>query len=153
MGAGGTERHPHSERAPTPRALSHNEVRDMVGKWGEAAARADKCGFDVLEIHAAHGYLLHQFLSPAANQRTDEYGGSEANRMRFPTEVAEAVRAITVTEVAKARPFAVGSLRAAISQTGLLRRIHVRGIDTAGRCLPRRCMHRRQVRPRVTAWG
>jgi 2,4-dienoyl-CoA reductase-like NADH-dependent reductase (Old Yellow Enzyme family) len=84
---------PHSERAPTPRALSHNEVRDMVGKWGDAAARADKCGFDVLEIHAAHGYLLHQFLSPVANQRTDEYGGSEANRMRFPTEVAEAVRA------------------------------------------------------------
>ena len=84
---------PHSERAPTPRALGHNEVRDMVGKWGEAAARADKAGFEILEIHAAHGYLLHQFLSPASNQRTDEYGGSEMNRMRFAVEVAENVRA------------------------------------------------------------
>jgi 2,4-dienoyl-CoA reductase-like NADH-dependent reductase (Old Yellow Enzyme family) len=84
---------PHSPRAPTPRALSHNEVRDMIGKWGDAAARANTCGYDVLEIHAAHGYLLHQFLSPVANQRTDEYGGSEANRMRFAVEVAETVRA------------------------------------------------------------
>ncbi len=85
---------PHSERAATPRALSHSDVRDMVGKWADAAVRADKCGFDILEIHAAHGYLLHQFLSPATNTRNDEYGGSEANRMRFPIEVAEAVRAV-----------------------------------------------------------
>ena len=83
---------PHTEKSPTPRALSHNEVRDMVGKWGEAAVRADKCGFDVLEIHGAHGYLVHQFLSPLANQRTDEYGGLELNRMRFAVEVAECVR-------------------------------------------------------------
>ncbi|MEZ5856140.1 MAG: NADH:flavin oxidoreductase/NADH oxidase [Hyphomicrobiaceae bacterium] len=89
---------PSSESSPTPRALSHNEVRDMVGKWSDAAVRADKCGFDILEIHAAHGYLLHQFLSPASNQRTDEYGGSEANRMRFPIEVAEAVRAVWPAE-------------------------------------------------------
>lgn len=85
---------PHSDRAPTPRALSHNEVRDMVGKWGEAAVRADKAGFDVLEIHGAHGYLVHQFLSPVANQRTDAYGGSETNRMRFAVEVAEHVRSL-----------------------------------------------------------
>lgn len=85
---------PHSDRAPTPRALSHNEVRDMVGKWGDAAVRADKAGFDVLEIHGAHGYLVHQFLSPVANQRTDEYGGSETNRMRFAVEVAEHVRSV-----------------------------------------------------------
>ena len=85
---------PPSDKSPTPRALGHNEVRAMVGKWSDAAERAHKCGFDILEIHAAHGYLLHQFLSPASNQRTDEYGGSEANRMRFPIEVAEAVRAV-----------------------------------------------------------
>jgi 2,4-dienoyl-CoA reductase-like NADH-dependent reductase (Old Yellow Enzyme family) len=84
---------PHTEKSPTPRALSHNEVRDLVGKWGEAAARADKAGFDVLEIHGAHGYLVHQFLSPVANRRTDEYGGSELNRMRFAVEVAQCVRA------------------------------------------------------------
>jgi 2,4-dienoyl-CoA reductase-like NADH-dependent reductase (Old Yellow Enzyme family) len=84
---------PHSERSPTPRALSHNEVRDLAMKWGEAAARADRAGFDVVEIHAAHGYLIHQFLSPLANVRTDEYGGSELNRARFAIEVAECVRA------------------------------------------------------------
>lgn len=84
---------PHTEKSPTPRALSHNEVRDMVGKWGDAARRANQAGFEILEIHAAHGYLLHQFLSPASNQRTDEYGGNEMNRMRFAIEVAEAVRA------------------------------------------------------------
>ena len=88
---------PHAEKA-VPRALSHNEVRDMVGKWADAAVRADKCGFDILEIHAAHGYLLHQFLSPVTNLRTDEYGGSETNRMRFPIEVAEAVRAVWPAE-------------------------------------------------------
>ncbi len=77
---------------PTPRALSHNEVRDMAVKWAEAAERALKCGFDILEIHAAHGYLIHQFLSPATNTRTDQYGGSEQNRMRFAIEVAECVR-------------------------------------------------------------
>ena len=88
---------PHAEKA-MPRALSHNEVRAMVGKWADAAVRADKCGFDILEIHAAHGYLLHQFLSPVTNLRTDEYGGSEKNRMRFPIEVAEAVRAVWPSE-------------------------------------------------------
>ncbi|MGB6080464.1 MAG: NADH:flavin oxidoreductase/NADH oxidase [Xanthobacteraceae bacterium] len=84
---------PHLERSPTPRALSYNEVRDLAVKWGEAAARADRAGFDVVEIHAAHGYLIHQFLSPLANVRTDEYGGSELNRARFAIEVAECVRA------------------------------------------------------------
>ena len=83
---------PHTEASPTPRALSHNEIRDLAFKWGEAAARADRAGFDVVEIHAAHGYLIHQFLSPASNTRTDAYGGSEANRMRFAIEVAECVR-------------------------------------------------------------
>ncbi len=83
---------PHSDRAATPRALSHNEVRDMAVKWGDAAARADKAGFDIVEIHAAHGYLIHQFLSPATNKRTDAYGGSEQNRFRFAIEVAECVR-------------------------------------------------------------
>jgi 2,4-dienoyl-CoA reductase-like NADH-dependent reductase (Old Yellow Enzyme family) len=85
---------PHTEKSPTPRALSHNEIRDLAVKWSEAAARANAAGFDVLEIHGAHGYLIHQFLSPVANVRTDQYGGSELNRMRFAIEVAECVRAV-----------------------------------------------------------
>ncbi|HVY16242.1 MAG TPA: NADH:flavin oxidoreductase/NADH oxidase [Rhodopila sp.] len=84
---------PHSDRMPMPRALSRAEIPELVAHWGEAAARADKAGFEVLEIHGAHGYLVHQFLSPAANRRNDEYGGSDANRMRFALEVAECVRA------------------------------------------------------------
>lgn len=85
---------PHSEKSPVPRALSHNEVRDLVAKWGDAAVRADRAGFDMVEIHAAHGYLIHQFLSPLANIRTDEYGGSELNRFRFALEIAECVRGV-----------------------------------------------------------
>jgi 2,4-dienoyl-CoA reductase-like NADH-dependent reductase (Old Yellow Enzyme family) len=77
----------------TPRALERHEIPDAIDAWGKAAARADQAGFDVVELHAAHGYLIHSFLSPEANQRTDDYGGSEANRMRFAIEVAESVRA------------------------------------------------------------
>ena len=84
---------PHTETSPTPRALSVPEVRDLVAKWGEAALRAAQAGFDLLEIHGEHGYLVHQFLSPVSNLRNDHYGGSELNRMRFALEVAECVRA------------------------------------------------------------
>lgn len=76
-----------------PRALQRHEIPDAIDAWGKAAARADQAGFDVVELHAAHGYLIHSFLSPEANQRSDDYGGSEANRMRFAIEVAESVRA------------------------------------------------------------
>jgi 2,4-dienoyl-CoA reductase-like NADH-dependent reductase (Old Yellow Enzyme family) len=81
------------ERSPVPRELSVTEIRDVIEAWGHAAARADAAGFDVVEIHGAHGFLLHEFLSPAANRRTDGYGGSPAARMRFALEVAECVRA------------------------------------------------------------
>lgn len=78
---------------PTPRALSTVEIADLVEDFAHAADRAVKVGFDVIEIHAAHGYLLHQFLSPLTNKRTDEYGGSLDGRMRFLLEVAQKVRA------------------------------------------------------------
>ena len=84
---------PGGEGDPEPRALSRDEIQALVEAWGRAAARAEAAGFDVLEIHAAHGYLLHQFLSPMANRRNDDYGGSDENRMRFAVEVAECVRA------------------------------------------------------------
>ena len=78
---------------PEPRALSGAEIGALVQAWGEAARRADEAGFEVLEVHGAHGYLIHEFLSPYSNRRTDAYGGSELNRMRFCIEVVEAVRA------------------------------------------------------------
>jgi len=81
------------EGEPVPRAPSVEEIAAIIDAWGEAARRADEAGFEVLEIHGAHGYLIHEFLSPYANQRTDAYGGSELNRMRFAIEVVEAVRA------------------------------------------------------------
>ena len=78
---------------PTPRALTREEIPQVVERWGQAARRAHEAGFDVLDIHGAHGYLIHQFLSPFSNLRNDEYGGSELNRMRFCIEVVESVRA------------------------------------------------------------
>jgi 2,4-dienoyl-CoA reductase-like NADH-dependent reductase (Old Yellow Enzyme family) len=78
---------------PAPRALLRDEIPRVVEAWGEGARRAHEAGFDVLEIHGAHGYLIHQFLSPYANRRNDDYGGSELNRMRFAIEAVEAVRA------------------------------------------------------------
>ncbi|WP_059415364.1 NADH:flavin oxidoreductase/NADH oxidase [Cupriavidus basilensis] len=83
----------HTAGASVPRAMTPADMRDQVRRWSEATKRAHAAGFDVLEIHAAHGYLLHQFLSPAANQRTDAFGGSLENRMRFPLEIVSAVRA------------------------------------------------------------
>lgn len=82
------------EDEPLPRALTRAEIPKVVEAWAQAARRADQAGFDMLEIHAAHGYLIHQFLSPFSNRRNDEYGGSELNRMRFAIEVVEAVRAV-----------------------------------------------------------
>jgi len=78
-----------------PLALDKAGLARIREAFVESAKRAIRIGFDGIELHGAHGYLLHQFLSPIANQRTDEYGGSLANRMRFPLEVFDAVRAVT----------------------------------------------------------
>jgi 2,4-dienoyl-CoA reductase-like NADH-dependent reductase (Old Yellow Enzyme family) len=78
---------------PTPRALTVDELADVRDAFVTAARRALTAGFDVVELHAAHGYRLHQFMSPLSYRRSDEYGGSLEGRMRFPLEVAEAVRA------------------------------------------------------------
>lgn len=84
---------PHAPGRPVPRALDLAEIPTVVEAFAAAARRADSAGFDTVELHGAHGYLLHQFLSPVANQRTDQYGGSDANRARLMLEVTEAVRA------------------------------------------------------------
>lgn len=77
---------------PVPRALDAAGLGAIVGAFRDAAARASRAGFDIVEVHAAHGYLLHQFLSPLVNKRTDAYGGSFDNRVRLCLEVVEAVR-------------------------------------------------------------
>lgn len=76
-----------------PEALDETGIRRIVGEFAAAARRAREAGFQTVEVHAAHGYLLHQFLSPLSNQRTDAYGGSFDNRTRLACEVASAVRA------------------------------------------------------------
>ncbi len=78
---------------PTPHQLSKSEIIDLVGSFAAAAKRAVRVGFDVVEIHGAHGYLIASFLSQVSNTRNDEYGGDIKGRMRFALEVTEAVRA------------------------------------------------------------
>jgi 2,4-dienoyl-CoA reductase-like NADH-dependent reductase (Old Yellow Enzyme family) len=84
---------PHAPGDAVPDALDAAGMQQVKQAFVDAALRAAKLGVDALELHAAHGYLLHQFLSPLANVRSDAYGGSLENRMRFPLEVFEAVRA------------------------------------------------------------
>lgn len=82
------------ENHPVPHALSVDEIEELVGSFQRAALRAVAAGFKMIEIHNAHGYLLHSFLSPLSNQREDSYGGSLENRTRFSRQVVEAVRAV-----------------------------------------------------------
>ena len=84
---------PYSDKSQVPHALSIDELAALKAKYIEAVQRSQRAGFDLLELHAAHGYLLHQFLSPLSNKRTDQYGGNLENRMRFPLEVFAAMRA------------------------------------------------------------
>ena len=83
---------PHAAGEDAPEALDAAGLQWLRDGFATAARRAARLGFDGIEIHAAHGYLLHQFLSPIANRRTDDYGGSLENRMRFPLEIYDAVR-------------------------------------------------------------
>lgn len=84
---------PMAEGHIVPRQLSLSDLATLKRQWVDAARRAVDAGFDVLNIHNAHGYLIHQFLSPLSNKRTDTYGGDFAGRTRFPLELAEALRA------------------------------------------------------------
>ena len=78
----------------TPHALSIDEIQDVIRAYADAAARANEAGYDVVEVHGAHGYLMASFLSPISNTRNDAYGGDRAGRMRFALEVTRAVRAV-----------------------------------------------------------
>lgn len=88
----------HSERIP--HVLTIEEIKELVENFRKAARRSVEAGFDVIEIHGAHGYLIHQFLSPLSNTRTDEYGGNPENRARFLMEIVDAVNAEITEDVA-----------------------------------------------------
>ena len=85
---------PHGPGYNHPHALTKEGIERIKQAFVDAAKRAVKAGFDVIELHSAHGYLLHEFLSPISNRRTDEYGGSFENRTRLTLEVVDAIRAV-----------------------------------------------------------
>jgi NADPH2 dehydrogenase len=85
---------PFDEQSKTPAEMSIDQIKDTVQAFQDAAVRAKKAGFDIIEIHGAHGYLINEFLSPLANHRTDDYGGSPENRYRFLREVIDAVNEV-----------------------------------------------------------
>ncbi|CAE6441916.1 unnamed protein product [Rhizoctonia solani] len=85
---------PFADTYPTPKALSIDEIKDIIQAYVDAVERCKKIGFDFIEIHGAHGYLIHSFYSPISNKRTDEYGGSLPNRLRLALEVTRAIRKV-----------------------------------------------------------
>lgn len=91
---------PFAEGGPRPAALDEPGLERVIAAFRQAAERAVRLGFEVIELHNAHGYLLHEFLSPLSNKRTDAYGGGPEKRMRFPLEVARAVRAAVPRTIA-----------------------------------------------------
>lgn len=85
---------PFKDGEPFPHELNKEEIKQVIEDFKQAAIRAKKAGFEVIELHAAHGYLIHEFLSPLSNHRTDDYGGSFENRIRFLLEIIDAVRQV-----------------------------------------------------------
>jgi 2,4-dienoyl-CoA reductase-like NADH-dependent reductase (Old Yellow Enzyme family) len=90
---------PYSDQFPKPRAMTKDDICDFKAAYITAVKRALKAGFDAIEIHNAHGYLLHEFLSPVTNQRTDEYGGKFQNRIRLTVELVDLVREVIPEEM------------------------------------------------------
>ena len=90
---------PFKEGEPLPKEMSKDDISKVIYDFEQAATRALKAGFKVIEIHAAHGYLINEFLSPVSNKRTDEYGGSFENRVRILVELVEAIRKIITNEL------------------------------------------------------
>ncbi|MBP6492138.1 MAG: NADPH dehydrogenase NamA [Clostridia bacterium] len=89
---------PYNEGAEPPKEMTKEDIADTVHEFKNAAIRGDKAGFDLIQIHGAHGYLINQFLSPLTNHRTDEYGGIPENRVRFLGEVLDAVKSVWPSE-------------------------------------------------------
>ena len=84
---------PYAPDWPVPEALTRHRIKELIGEWVAAVKRAERIGYDLIELHGGHGYLVHQFLSPISNRRDDEYGGTLENRMRFPLALFAAMRA------------------------------------------------------------
>jgi 2,4-dienoyl-CoA reductase-like NADH-dependent reductase (Old Yellow Enzyme family) len=91
---------PYGENWHVPAELDEAEIQATIAAFADSARRAARIGFDIVELHAAHGYLLHEFHSPVSNKRTDKWGGTPEKRLRFPLEVAEAVRGALPDHVA-----------------------------------------------------
>lgn len=85
---------PFDDKSKTPKQMTLEDIKETIEAFKQGAQRAKRAGFDVIEIHGAHGYLINEFLSPLTNQRVDEYGGSAENRYRFLREVIEAVKTV-----------------------------------------------------------
>lgn len=83
---------PYAEGWPTPREMTEADIEDVIAAFGAAARRSQAAGFKMIEVYAAHGFLVHQFLSPITNQRADHWGGSAQNRVRFAVEIAREIR-------------------------------------------------------------
>src|SRR5262249_47561723 len=83
---------PYFPHSAVPRAMTRADMEEVIDDFIKATRRAERAGFDMVEMHAAHGYLLASFISPLTNRRADEYGGSLENRLRFPLEVFRAMR-------------------------------------------------------------
>jgi 2,4-dienoyl-CoA reductase-like NADH-dependent reductase (Old Yellow Enzyme family) len=88
-----------SDQSPLPRAMTDQQLDELIGYFEQGARRSLQAGFEVIELHMAHGYLLHEFLSPLSNHRTDAWGGDLQGRMRLPLRVVEAVRKVLPDEV------------------------------------------------------
>jgi 2,4-dienoyl-CoA reductase-like NADH-dependent reductase (Old Yellow Enzyme family) len=108
------------EGYPEPRALTVAEIHQLTQDFASAAKRAIDVGFDVIELHAAHGYLLHQFYSPLGNTRTDQYGGSFENRIRFLIETVDAVKAAIPAPIKPTPGFQVPFATAIRAETGIM---------------------------------
>jgi len=124
---------PYSPDSPVPREMNRADMDRVRDDYARAALMAEEAGFDLLELHFAHGYLLATFISPLTNQRTDEYGGSIERRMRFPLEVFDAVRRVwpdrkPISVRISAVDWAPGGMEAA-DAVEVARLLHARGCD------------------------
>lgn len=124
---------PEQEGYPAPRCMTHHDVLEVVNAFSHAAKRALDAGFDTVEIHGAHGYLIHSFFSPISNLRNDEYGGDLHRRMTFPLMVTEAVRTVWPDDMPVFyRVSAVDNLPGGISiedTVALAKELKTRGVD------------------------